>query len=40
MDPAELAGLNDIIEGQPLVIAENGGEVIRTAPDVPGVRYG
>ena len=29
MDPTELAGLNDIIEGQPLVIAENGGEVIR-----------
>jgi len=29
MDPSELAGLNDIIEGQPLVIAENGGEVIR-----------
>jgi cobaltochelatase CobS len=28
MDPAELAGLNDIIEGQPLVIPENGGEVI------------
>jgi len=32
MDPAELAGLNDIIEGQPLVIAENGGEVIRPHP--------
>ena len=29
MDPAELAGINDIIEGQPLVIPENGGEVIR-----------
>ncbi len=29
---AELAGLNDIIEGQPLVIAENGGEVIRSHP--------
>ena len=28
MDPSELAGLNDILEGQPLVIAENGGEVI------------
>ncbi len=32
MDPSELAGLNDIIEGQPLVIAENGGEVIRPYP--------
>jgi cobaltochelatase CobS len=32
MDPAELAGLNDIIEGQPLVIAEHGGEVIRPHP--------
>ncbi len=32
MDPAELAGLNDIIEGQPLVIAGNGGEVIRPHP--------
>jgi cobaltochelatase CobS len=29
MDPSELAGLNDIIEGQPLVISENGGEVIQ-----------
>jgi len=28
MDPGELAGLNDILEGRPLVIAENGGEVI------------
>ncbi|NEV62335.1 AAA family ATPase [Thiorhodococcus minor] len=32
MDPAELAGLNDVIEGQPLVIAQNGGEVIRPNP--------
>ena len=32
MDPSELAGLNDLIEGQPLVIAENGGEVIRPHP--------
>ena len=32
MDPAELAGLNDIIEGQPLVIAENAGEVVRPHP--------
>lgn len=28
MDPAELAGLNDVLEGRPLVIAQNGGEVI------------
>ncbi|MBK5968810.1 MULTISPECIES: AAA family ATPase [Thiorhodovibrio] len=32
MDPAELAGLNDIVEGAPLVIAQNGGEVIRPHP--------
>ncbi|MFB1489327.1 MULTISPECIES: AAA family ATPase [unclassified Thiocapsa] len=32
MDPSELAGLNDILEGQPLVIGENGGEVIRPHP--------
>ncbi|MBK1618590.1 CbbQ/NirQ/NorQ/GpvN family protein [Lamprobacter modestohalophilus] len=32
MDPSELAGLNDIIEGQPLVIAEHGGEVIHPHP--------
>lgn len=32
MDPSELAGLNDVIEGQPLVIPQNGGEVIRPHP--------
>ncbi len=32
MDPSELAGLNDILEGQPLVIPQNGGEVIRPHP--------
>ncbi|MBK5965803.1 CbbQ/NirQ/NorQ/GpvN family protein [Thiocystis minor] len=32
MDPSELAGLNDVIEGRPLVIAQNGGEVIRPHP--------
>ncbi|MDO8941054.1 MAG: AAA family ATPase [Methylicorpusculum sp.] len=32
MDPSELAGLNDIIEGQPLMIAQNGGEVIKPHP--------
>ena len=31
-DPSELAGLNDIVEGAPLVIAANGGEVIRPHP--------
>ena len=31
-DAAELAGLNDIVEGAPLVIAANGGEVIRPHP--------
>lgn len=28
VDPSELAGLNDVLEGRPLVIAENAGEVI------------
>ena len=32
MDPAELAGLNDVLEGRPLVIAENGGEIIKPHP--------
>jgi len=32
MDPSELAGLNDIIEGQPLVIPQNGGEIIKPHP--------
>ena len=32
MAPSELAGLNDIIEGQPLVIPQNGGEVIKPHP--------
>ena len=31
-DPAELAGLNDVLEGRPLIIAENGGEVIYPHP--------
>jgi cobaltochelatase CobS len=29
MDPSELAGLNDIIEGRPLLIPQNGGEIIQ-----------
>ena len=32
MDPSELAGLNDCLEGQPLVIPQNGGEVIEPHP--------
>jgi len=32
MDPSELAGLNDIIEGQPLLIPQNAGEVIKPHP--------
>lgn len=31
-DPAELAGLNDILEGRPLVITQNGGEIIKPHP--------
>ncbi len=32
-DPSELAGLNDVLEGRPLVIAENGNEVIEPHPN-------
>lgn len=31
-DPGELAGLNDVLEGRPLVIPENGGEIIKPHP--------
>lgn len=31
-DPSEISGLNDVIEGKPLVIAENAGEVITPHP--------
>lgn len=31
-DPAEMSGLNDVLEGRPLVISENQGEVIRPDP--------
>jgi len=31
-DPGELAGLNDIVEGRPLTIIQNGGEVIKPSP--------
>ncbi|MBN2907321.1 MAG: CbbQ/NirQ/NorQ C-terminal domain-containing protein, partial [Rhodobacteraceae bacterium] len=32
MDPAELTGLNDIVEGQPLAIPQNGGQIIQPHP--------
>lgn len=32
MDPSELAGLNDILEGMPLSIPQNGGELIKPHP--------
>lgn len=32
IDPAELAGLNTILDGGSLVIPENGGEIVRPAP--------
>lgn len=31
-DPGELAGLNDVLEGRPLVLAENAGEIIKPHP--------
>ncbi len=31
-EPAELAGLNDILEGAPLIITDNGGELIQPHP--------
>lgn len=33
LDPGTAAGLNGIVEGSPLVIAENGGELIMPHPD-------
>lgn len=32
MDSGELSGLNDVLEGRPLVISQNGGEVIKPHP--------
>lgn len=32
VEPAELAGLNDVLEGRPLVISANGGEIIKPHP--------
>ena len=31
-DPSEISGLNDVIEGRPLVILEHGGEIIKPHP--------
>lgn len=33
MEPSELTALNDVLEGRPLVIAQNGGEVIQPHPN-------
>lgn len=32
-DPGQLAALHDVLEGHPLIISSNGGEVIRPHPD-------
>lgn len=32
MEPGELAGLNDVLEGRPLIIPQNSGEVIKAHP--------
>ncbi|KZL22672.1 AAA family ATPase [Pseudovibrio sp. Ad37] len=33
IDPSELTGLNDVLEGRPLVLEQNGGEVIKPHPN-------
>ena len=33
MDPGELSGLHGVLDGEPLVIAENGGEVVPLHPE-------
>jgi cobaltochelatase CobS len=33
VDPGQLAGLHDILEGQPLIISTNGGEVVHAHPN-------
>lgn len=33
VEPSELAGLNDCLEGQPLIIPQNGGELIHPHPN-------
>ena len=32
IDPGELAGLNTLLDGGPLILPENGGEVVFPAP--------
>tara|TARA_R110001583_G_scaffold1489_3_gene11664 strand:+ start:473 stop:1039 length:567 start_codon:yes stop_codon:yes gene_type:complete len=32
IDPAELSALNDVIEGRPLVISQNGGQIVKPHP--------
>ncbi len=32
IDPSEITGLNDVLEGRPLVLEQNGGEVIKPHP--------
>lgn len=32
VDPSDLAGLNDVLEGRPLIISANGGEIIKPHP--------
>lgn len=32
VDPAELSGLNDVLDGRPLVISQNGGEIVVPHP--------
>lgn len=39
-DPGQLAGLHDILEGHPLVVAANGGEVVYPHPDFRVVMNG
>lgn len=33
MEPGELAGLNDLLDGRPLMISENGGEIVHADTD-------
>lgn len=33
IEPSELAALNDVLEGRPLIIASNGGELVHPHPD-------